>query len=84
MFKALAHEMRRHVLLNLHIRGGMGAGEIARRYSCSWPTVSRHLKVLQDAGLVEAEREGREVHYRIRRTALDESLGGWLELFRDS
>ena len=55
VFSALAHATRRHVLLVLNARGGsMTAGEIAERFSCSWPTTSRHLKVLRDAGLVRA------------------------------
>jgi len=41
---ALAHESRRHILLVVWFRGGaMSAGEIAARFSCTWPTTSRHL-----------------------------------------
>ena len=43
----------------------MTAGEIAFRFSCTWPTTSRHLRKLESAGLVEVEREGRDRIYRL-------------------
>src|SRR5688572_15787544 len=81
-FKALAHRSRRHVLVVLHARGGtMTAGEIARRFSCSWPTTSRHLKQLEEAGLVSVERNGREWIYAIAKNKLQQVLGDWLAEF---
>jgi DNA-binding transcriptional ArsR family regulator len=60
IFNALAHPSRRHILLVLRFRGGqMTAGEIASRFSCSWPTTTRHLQVLEAAGLVRVETRGR-------------------------
>ena len=71
MFSALAHEQRRHILLTLLYRGGqMTAGSIAERFACSWPTTTRHLKVLQDAGLLSCERHGRERVYKLQCTHL--------------
>ncbi|MEM6989815.1 MAG: metalloregulator ArsR/SmtB family transcription factor [Myxococcota bacterium] len=85
VFAALAHESRRHILLVLHYRGGeMTAGEIAGRFDCSWPTTTRHLKVLRDAGLVAVERRGRERIYKLERTFLDQVAGGWLSSFKTS
>ena len=82
VFKALAHRSRRHVLSVLNARGGhMTAGEIADRFSCSWPTTSRHLRTLQDAGLVTVEQQGREWMYSIDRDRLMKVAGGWLEFF---
>jgi DNA-binding transcriptional ArsR family regulator len=82
VFAALAHASRRHILLVLHYRGGeMSAGEIANRFECSWPTTTRHLKVLRDAGLVTVERRGRERIYRLDRTRLRDVAGTWLTLF---
>ena len=44
VFKALAYASRRHMLVMLNARGGsLTAGEIAARFSCAWPTTSRHL-----------------------------------------
>jgi len=83
VFGALAHASRRQILLVLHARGDrLSAGEIASRFSCSWPTTSRHLKVLVDAGLVRVEKEGRERFYRLDGDRLDGVAGRWLRHFR--
>jgi DNA-binding transcriptional ArsR family regulator len=82
VFHALAHPSRRHVLLVLHFRGGeMTAGDIAGRFACSWPTTTRHLKVLQEAGLVRMEKRGRERVYRVDRDLLLRVASGWLDVF---
>lgn len=84
VFKALAHETRRHVLTVLHYRGGeMSAGGIAKRFQCSWPTVSRHLKVLEDAELVRVVPRGRERFYELDRERIERVIGGWIGIFRD-
>jgi len=85
VFRALAHESRRHVLVVLNARGGeMTAGDIAKRFACSWPTTSRHLKVLVDAGLVSVERRGREWVYVLAAGRLHHVVGRWLDWFKKS
>jgi len=85
VFKALSHASRRHVLVILHARGGaMTAGEIAKRFSCSWPTTSRHLRNLEEAGLVRVDRHGREWVYSLQTARLNDILGGWLGRFAAS
>jgi DNA-binding transcriptional ArsR family regulator len=82
VFNALAHPSRRHVLLVLHFRGGeMTAGDIASRFGCSWPTTTRHLNILQQAGLVKVEKRGRERVYRVDRELLQRVASGWLDVF---
>ena len=82
VFSALAHPSRRQILLVLHFRGGeLTAGEIAARFECTWPTTSRHLKQLLDAGLVEQHERGRQRVYRLARERLREVAGGWLASF---
>lgn len=82
VFLGLAHASRRQVLLALHFHGGeMTAGEIAARFDCSWPTTSRHLKQLEEAGLVRAERRGRERVYTLDRDLLARVAGKWLGFF---
>jgi DNA-binding transcriptional ArsR family regulator len=84
VFRALAHPTRRHVLLVIRARGGeMGAGQIAARFSCSWPTTTRHLRVLQDAGLVVVERRGRERVYSVAEEKLRRVVGGWVKWFEE-
>jgi DNA-binding transcriptional ArsR family regulator len=79
VFAALAHEARRHVLLVLaHLGGELPSGYLAARFQHSWPTTTRHLKILQDAGLVRVRREGRSSWYRLDRERLERVAGGWL------
>jgi DNA-binding transcriptional ArsR family regulator len=79
VFTALAHPARRHVLLLLSHQGGeLSSGYLAARFQHSWPTTTRHLKVLEEAGLVTVQREGRSSHYRLNRERLRHVLGGWL------
>jgi DNA-binding transcriptional ArsR family regulator len=82
VFKALAHASRRHILIVLNARGGsMTAGQIARRFSCSWPTTSRHLRILEEAGLVRVDRQGREWIYVLAVDRLTRVVHGWLRWF---
>ena len=63
-FRALADETRRDILRLLRI-GPLTSGDIADRFDSSWPTISRHLAVLRDAGLVATERHGQEIRYEL-------------------
>jgi DNA-binding transcriptional ArsR family regulator len=81
-FKALAHASRRHILIVLNARGGsMTAGDIAKRFSHSWPTTSHHLRLLEEAGLVHIDKRGREWLYVLESERLREIVGGWLKWF---
>jgi DNA-binding transcriptional ArsR family regulator len=81
VFGALSHEARRHIVLLLsHLGGELPSGYLAKRFSHSWPTTTRHLHVLEAAGLVSVRREGRSCVYRLERERLHEVLGGWLAL----
>jgi DNA-binding transcriptional ArsR family regulator len=82
VFGALANRSRRTILSVLQARGGqMTSGEIAGRFDFSWPTVSQHLRVLEQAGLVTIELRGREHVYRLRPARLHAVAGGWLARF---
>jgi DNA-binding transcriptional ArsR family regulator len=82
VFGALAHQSRRTILLVLLARGGeMTSGDIAARFDCSWPTTTRHLRILQDAGLVRVVLRGRQRVYRLDTGRLREVAGGWLARF---
>lgn len=79
VFDALAHEARRHLILLLGHRGGeLSSGYLAQHFQHSWPTTTRHLKVLEQAGIVIVRREGRSSHYRLDRDRLRTIVGGWL------
>lgn len=82
VFAALAHEARRRVLVVLLGRGGqMTAGKIVERFSCSWPTMTKHPGILERAGLIRVEKIGRERHYILERQKLHRIVGGWLNFF---
>lgn len=84
IFSALSHASRRHILLTLSFRGGqMSAGEIADRFSCSWPTTTRHLNILRESGLISVDKQGRERVYTLNREKLTDTVGEWLDWFAD-
>jgi DNA-binding transcriptional ArsR family regulator len=79
VFAALAHEARRHIVLLLSHGGGeLPSGYLAARFQHSWPTTTRHLGVLEKAGIVEVERQGRTSMYRLNRDRLRTVVEGWL------
>jgi DNA-binding transcriptional ArsR family regulator len=81
VFAALAHAARRRVLLAIYFNGGaMTAGEIASIFEHAWQTTTRHLQVLEKAGLLTHERQGRMRVYRLQRKRL-ELARDWLAHF---
>src|SRR5262245_2440768 len=76
VFKALADPTRRRVLQLLRERP-MLAGELADRFPVSKPTMSAHFAVLQEAGLVDAEKSGRTIVYRLKMSVLEDALLGF-------
>ena len=81
VFSALAHPARRQILITLNMEGGsLTAGEIAGLFEHAWPTTTRHLQALAQAGLVEQERQGRRQIYRLERKPL-ELARQWLATF---
>jgi DNA-binding transcriptional ArsR family regulator len=81
VFGALAHAARRRVLLTIYFNGGsMAAGEIAAIFEHAWQTTTRHLQVLEAAGLLTHEKKGRMRVYRIQRKRL-ELVRDWLAHF---
>ena len=81
VFNALAHPARRRVLLAVYFAGGeMPAGEIASMFAHAWQTTTRHLQVLEAAGLLSVEKQGRMRLYRIERRRL-KLVKDWLAHF---
>jgi DNA-binding transcriptional ArsR family regulator len=61
----------------------MTAGQVAARFSHSWPTTTGHLRQLEDAGLVRCERVGRERHYSVDARRLVSVTDLFLTRFRE-
>jgi DNA-binding transcriptional ArsR family regulator len=78
VFKALSDPTRRRVLQLLRQRP-MSAGELSDHFAVSKPTMSAHFSVLQNAGLIEAEKNGRTIVYRLKMSVLEEALLGFAQ-----
>ncbi len=83
VFKALAHPSRRNVLTVLQSRGGtMTAGDIVERFSFAWPTITRHLQQLEQAGLISVAKISREQYYSLNKDRLNVIVNNWLRWFQ--
>ncbi len=81
VFKALGHPARREIVAMLQ-KGPLTSGEIAAEFDMAWPSVTAHLAALKDAGLVESERDGNVMRYRLNISAAEEALGFLLGLMQ--
>ena len=77
MAGAIADPVRRQILAMLRVEP-LSAGQIADRFEITRPAISRHLRVLREAGLIRDRAEGRRRVYALVTAPLDE-LAGWLE-----
>lgn len=80
LFKALNDQTRREILELLQEKD-MTAGEIADRFTISKPSISHHLDLLKQAGLVESAKEGQFVYYSLNTTVVDE-IAKWFLQFK--
>ena len=78
VFDALSSDVRRKILAYLSATS-MTAGEIAQRFDISKPSLSKHLGVLENAGLVARERQGQFIHYSLAEDNLVNTLSGFLQ-----
>jgi ArsR family transcriptional regulator, arsenate/arsenite/antimonite-responsive transcriptional repressor len=78
--RALGDPTRREILRVLRA-GDLTAGDIAGRFPMTAASVSHHLSVLKEAGLVRAERNGRNLVYSLETTVFQEFLQQMLEMF---
>jgi ArsR family transcriptional regulator, arsenate/arsenite/antimonite-responsive transcriptional repressor len=78
VFEALSSTVRRKILAYLSA-SDLTAGEIAERFEISKPSISKHLAVLEGAGLIASEKKGQFVHYRLVRESLVNTLNGFVQ-----
>ncbi|OPX46609.1 autorepressor SdpR family transcription factor [Clostridium thermobutyricum] len=81
VFKALSDKTRREILKLLNDKD-MNAGEIAKHFDMSKPSISKHLDILREAELISSEKRGQFMIYSINTTVIQEVLGGFLDLFK--
>jgi DNA-binding transcriptional ArsR family regulator len=76
IFEALASRPRREILAYLS-KAELTTQELAERFAMTAPSISRHLSVLENAGLVSSERKGQRVLYRLTPDSLVNTLTGF-------
>jgi DNA-binding transcriptional ArsR family regulator len=80
IFQAISDPTRRAILVLLTSQA-MTAGAIAENFDVARPTISKHIQILNECDLVEANQQGREIHYKLKIEKLKE-IDKWLEQFR--
>ena len=78
IFEALASTPRRSILAYLS-EASLTAGEIAARFDMSKPAISKHLSILEGAGLIRGEKRGQFIHYALVRENLVNTLNGFVQ-----
>ena len=78
VFEALSSTVRRKILAYLS-SADLTAGEIAERFSISKPSISKHLSILENAGLISSERKGQYIQYKLVQENLVNTLNGYLQ-----
>jgi len=72
-FKALGDDTRRRIIRLLK-EGEMTAGEIADEFTISKPSISHHLAILKQAGLIDDERRGQTIAYSLNTSVMEEVM----------
>ena len=80
--KAISDPVRRKILRLLK-NGSMTAGEIGSHFKLTGATISHHLSILKEAGLIDDEKKGKYIYYEINMTVLDEILNWIISLRGD-
>lgn len=83
MFVALGDEHRQRILLLFEPGERLNVGQIAEVSTLARSTVSHHLKILHESGVLASEKIGKEVWFWINRDALQATLGNVLDYIRD-
>jgi ArsR family transcriptional regulator, arsenate/arsenite/antimonite-responsive transcriptional repressor len=78
-YRALGDPTRREILRLLR-EGDLRAGDLAAHFQISWPSVSRHLKVLEAADLVSSRRSGGNIIYSLQSSVLEDIVAELAEM----
>ena len=84
VFIALGDEHRQRIMLTFERGERLTVGQISDVSTLSRPAVSHHLKILRAAGVLEAEKIGKEVYLRVNRAMLEQTFGTVLGYVRDN
>lgn len=78
VFEAIASTPRRKILAYL-AEAELTAGEIAARFDMTKPSISKHLSILENAGLIRGTREGQFIRYALVRENIVNTLNGFVQ-----
>ncbi|WP_422367763.1 metalloregulator ArsR/SmtB family transcription factor [Pelagibius sp.] len=78
VFQALSSTVRRKILAYLSA-SELTAGDIAERFDISKPSISKHLSILENAGLIAGDKRGQFIHYRLVEENLVNTLNGFVQ-----
>lgn len=81
IFQAISDPTRRAILVLLTSQS-MTAGDIASNFDVARPTISKHIQILNECELVEANQKGREIYYQLKIDKMKE-IDKWLAQFRE-
>ena len=84
VFQALAHATRRSILDYLRGEPGMEVGALAARFDVSRIAIMAHLRVLEDAGLVVSEKDGRSRRLYLNAVPIQQIHDRWLDAYSGS
>lgn len=82
-FKALADPTRRQILELLARKGDLSAGEIAGQFEISAPSISHHLSILKQAGLVIDVRQGQSIIYSLNTTVVQDLMKWFFDIIQE-
>lgn len=83
VFEALGDEHRQRLLLSFEPGERLNVGQLAELSTLARSTVSHHLKVLREAGVLQQEKVGKEVYYWVNKAFLQEALGNVLQYLQN-
>jgi len=78
VFEALSSTVRRKILAYVS-ESALSAGDIANKFQMSQPAISKHLKILENAELLDKTRDGQYIYYEMRKDTLSGTLAGYLQ-----
>jgi DNA-binding transcriptional ArsR family regulator len=84
VFVALGDQHRQRIMLTFEKGERLTVGQISAVSTLSRPAVSHHLKILRAAGVLEAEKIGKEVYLRVNKEMLEETLANVLDYVREN
>ncbi len=83
LFKALGDPTRYEIICMLLHERELGCGECRERFQLSNPAMSHHYRVLENAGLITARKEGSHIFYRLNIESLEKFVPGFSEVHRE-